>query len=387
MTTLFSAPDAEILDTKIEDVEYGVVNEQYPASYWLIAFSKDVQQGEVVPLHRLERDLLLWRDTTGRLRCQDHVCKRGLGRMGGSWTREGGRVVCPEHRERFTACKPYRVVERYDGIYVWNGPSEPDHEIPDIGGSEGIDEDDVHYLTWRCLLPFPGKAFSENLPDAAHFAFLHHTGEWAEASYTQEASHRFFCRAGIQGKRKKLTLSPHELVKLWREDRLGDIVEFSGDLDATIYGGGFNVFKMAAAPDAPAKQGIAGRVRHLVESTPVINCLTPVTADSHLLMVIMPMPDLRTPLFGGLPNAILDAAAIARNWAVVKADIAVLTHRDESPSPRYNQMDRALVAYRRFWDRRLMDRSLGAGDNKHSNGRRAGVAWQEDLGAGAGGSQ
>ncbi len=61
------------------------------------------------------------------------------------------------------------------------------------------------------------------------------------------------------------------------------------------------------------------------------------------------------------------------------ANIAVMTHRQEAPLPRYNLLDRALISYRRFWDRRLEDRSLGEGDNRHSNGRRAGVAWPQDT--------
>ena len=56
-----------------------------------------------------------------------------------------------------------------------------------------------------------------------------------------------------------------------------------------------------------------------------------------------------------------------------------MTHREESPQPRYYGLDAALVTYRRFWDRRLLDRTLGEGDNRHSNGRRAGLVWQTDA--------
>lgn len=361
----------------------GVLNPQYPASYWLVGFVGDVGPGEAVPMHRLERDVVLWRDLDGTLHCQDHACHEPLGRIGERWMRvsdrrEGDTVACVAHRHRFGGVRRYRVVEKFDGIYVWNGPLPADHDLPDLLGAKGLAEEDVRYLTWRCLLPFPGKWFSENLPDAAHFAVLHNTGESADCEVTDDHDHLYRCTVAITGERK-LSLSAQELLTLYREDRLGDIVEFAGDLDVTIYGGGFNVFAMGAPKDHMPTTGIAGAIRTFVESTPVINCLTPVTADSHLLMTIMPMPRVRTPIVGRALEAAMDRAAVARNWAVVQADIAVMTHRQEAPQPRYNRLDRALVSYRRFWDRRLLDRSLGEGDNKHSNGRRAGVAWAEDT--------
>lgn len=353
-----------------------VLNPQYPSSHWLIAFSADVRPGEAVPVHRLERDLVLWRDLDGTLHCQDHACHEPLGRLGERWLHRGATVACTAHEDQFDGVRCFRVTEKFDGIYLWNGTLPADHELPDILGAKGLREDDVRYLTWRCLLPFPGKWFSENLPDAAHFAVLHNTGESADCEVTDDHDHLYRCTVAIRGERK-LSLSPSELAALYREDRLGDIVEFAGDLDVTIYGGGFNVFAMGAPKEHMPSSGIAGAIRTFVESTPVINCLTPVTADSHLLMTTMPMPRVNAPLVGRALEAAMDRAAISRNWAVVVADIAVMTHRQEAPQPRYNRLDRALVSYRRFWDRRLADRSLGEGDNRHSNGRRAGVAWPE----------
>lgn len=381
MTALAPAPPADP-SSDIEPTD-GVLNAQYPSSYWLVAFAEDVRAGEAVPVHRLERDLVLWRDLDGTLYCQDHACHEPAGRIGGRWARREGTVICEAHQDRFRGVRRYRVVEKFDGIYVWNGTLPADHELPDILDAKGIQEDDVRYLTWRCLLPFPGKWFSENLPDAAHFAVLHNTGESAECQVTDDHDHLYRCTVAITGERR-LSLSPREIITLYREDRLGDIVEFAGDLDVTIYGGGFNVFAMGTPKDHMPTTGLAGAIRTFVESTPVINCLTPVTADSHLLMTIMPMPRVSVPVFGRALEAAMDRAAVARNWAVVVADIAVMTHRMEEPQPRYNRLDRALVTYRRFWDRRLLDRTLGEGDNRHSNGRRAGVAWPQDGSVGGG---
>lgn len=55
-----------------------------------------------------------------------------------------------------------------------------------------------------------------------------------------------------------------------------------------------------------------------------------------------------------------------------------MIHRQEPEHPAYNRFDRGLVKFRRFWDSRLLDRSLWAGDNVHSAGARAGCAWPDD---------
>lgn len=357
--------------------EFGVLNPRYPASYWMIAFSKDVRPGEVVPLRRLERDLLLWRDRSGTIHCQDHRCRQRLGRLGDRWTtRADGVIACEEHRDDFDGAHQYIVVERYDAIFVWSGACPADHELPDILGTYGLQESDVHFLQWRVMLPFPAKWFSENLPDATHFAVLHNTGDWAECEITYEDDVTFRCAGYIQGERRLLSLTPRELMKLYREDRLDDIVEFSGDLDMTVHGGGLNVFKIGSPEGEAPLTGISGLIRKFVEAAPVIHCFTPVTEDSHVVMMSLPMPKSRVPFIGHALDWAMEKAAVSRNWSAAYADAAVMTHRNERSGPSYNRLDSALIRYRRFWDRRLLDRTLGEGDNRHSNGRRAGISWK-----------
>jgi hypothetical protein len=58
-------------------------------------------------------------------------------------------------------------------------------------------------------------------------------------------------------------------------------------------------------------------------------------------------------------------------------DGALMRHRQEPVNPVYGKLDRGLLRFRRFWDSRLLDRTLWAGDNIHSNGLRAGIRWED----------
>lgn len=358
----------------------GVLNGKYPASYWLIAFSKDVRPGEAVPMRRLERDLVLWRDNDGTLRCQDHACTQRLGKLGDRWIAKDGIVVCANHPDAFDGCGEYLVTERYGGVFVWSGDHPVDHEIPDILGQMGMTERDVKISCSRFMLPFPVKWFVENEPDMAHFAFLHNTGDWGDCWVTEETESSMSVTGRIYGKRG---MTPKELVRLYKRDDLTDIMEFSGDLTFDIYGCGFSVLSVSPPADDAPKFSLTGPIGRALQSTRQINGLVPVDVDTHLVMLITFIPRFNIPVVGPALDRLVVAGARARGWVAARQDYPVMVHRDEPAGPRYNRLDRGLVAYRKFWDRRLPDRGLGEGDNLHANGRRAGIRWTERQSASA----
>lgn len=235
----------------------GLLNGKYPASYWLIAFSTDVRPGEAVPMRRLERDLVLWRDNDGTLHCQDHACTQRLGPLD-RWTAKGGSVVCSNHPGAFDGAQEYLVKERYGGVFVWSGEHPADHDIPDILGQMGLTEDEVKISYSRFMLPYPVKWFIENEPDMAHFASLHNTGEWGDCWIAEESDTSMSATGRIYGKRG---MTPKELIRLYKRDDLTDIIEFSGDLTFDIYGGGISVLSVSPPTDDAPKFSLRSSTR------------------------------------------------------------------------------------------------------------------------------
>ena len=329
----------------------------------------------MVPLRRLERDLVLWREQDGTLHCQDHACRQTLGRLGERWLSRDGFAVCASHPDAFDDCHSYLVVERHGAVFVWSGASPPDHEFPDVVAEHGVDEQS-EILYHRFLLPFPTKWFAENEPDMAHFAFVHNAGEWGDCEVIGETDTTLTVTGCVYGKRG---MRPRDLVRLYKRDDLADFMEFSGDVTFVIYGSGLALFSVSPpAADAP-KFSLTGPIGKVVESVRIFFGLTPVDVGSHVIYLIMFVPRVRLPIGRRPVEWIVEKAIANRNWAAARQDYAVMVHRNEQPGPRYNRLDRALVRHRRFWDRRIPDRTLGAGDNLHANGSRAGIDWQDDL--------
>lgn len=369
--------DDELVDdgTAHLSKEFGVLNPQYPSSYWLIAWSKDVSSGEVLPLRRLERDLILWRDQGGTLRCQDHRCGQRLGRLEEQWSLKDGVIYCRSHPGNFSGTCRYHVVEAYGGIFVWNG-ANPAAPFPDVARVEGIQERDAHLVYWRVLLPFPAKWFAENLIDAGHFAYVHNMGDRGDTVVVDDQPDFFRDIMRFGGRRPSI-------VELYKRgdlsDIVGNLVGFAGEARGTNYGGGLGAFANVQSDEASGKapqSGVRRVVGNYVDSTRLIFSWTPVDVDSHTMMVLAFMPKVRLPLVGPAMDWAFGRALVNRNWVGTSQDIAVMCQRAELPNPQYNRLDRALVRFRRFWDSRLLDRSLGDGDNVHANGRRAGIPWQ-----------
>ncbi|HEY0218940.1 MAG TPA: Rieske (2Fe-2S) protein, partial [Afipia sp.] len=66
----------------------------------VIAFSKDVPQGKVVPATLLGEDLILWRDSSGKVHVWKDLCIHRGARLSKGWI-AGDTVVCPYHGWRY----------------------------------------------------------------------------------------------------------------------------------------------------------------------------------------------------------------------------------------------------------------------------------------------
>jgi phenylpropionate dioxygenase-like ring-hydroxylating dioxygenase large terminal subunit len=153
----------------------------------VVAFSRDIKEGELVPIRLLGEDLVAWRHEGKVLLWQDLCIHRGA-RLSKGWIVDG-TVVCPYHGWRYD-CEAkcvlipahpetapplkarafaQRVEERYG--FVWGSLGNPEHDVPAFPewGQEGF------RVFHAGPYPFAANAFRsvENFIDATHFPFVH----------------------------------------------------------------------------------------------------------------------------------------------------------------------------------------------------------------------
>ncbi|MBB3600890.1 phenylpropionate dioxygenase-like ring-hydroxylating dioxygenase large terminal subunit [Mycolicibacterium sp. BK556] len=395
----------------------GVLNPQYPMSYWQIAFSHDLANESVIPLRVLERDVVLWRDSAGTVHCMAAHCLHLGANLG-----YGGEVVkdslrCPFHAWRYgpdgkvvhvpgidgalktKRCLPtFRVIERYGTIFLWNGPEPADHDLPDFLADEGIAEDSILFEHVRYKLPFPAKWFVENLPDSAHFAGLHRLGSWGDTEIIAQSETRIEYVCHFHGRAPYVGWE--DVKRSYRRGEMWGVSDAAGgDFHATTYGGGLHLIDLTASPPELAESrarvtarvpratiALTEKINELSDSARLILSFTPVDVDSHIVYLTMIVPKIKNPVLRLVGRPLVRSLLVRRNWFAIMQDTALMMYRQEPKHPSYNRFDRGLVRFRRFWDSRLLDRSLWAGDNVHSAGARAGCAWPDDPTGPAGGT-
>lgn len=372
------------------------LNPQYPSSWWSVGFSGEVVPGEVVPLTVLERRLMLWRGEDGVLRCHSALCPHLGANIGYGGDVVGCEVRCPFHGFRFdgtgavchvpddrsgrapahASLAMYRVEERHGTVFLWNGPDPADHEVPDLVAlmrdtRPGISERDVTCYHHGFFLPYPAKWFLENGPDAGHFPGVHRLGATGFADVLTETPTSLQWRQRLDG------VTPYPSWAKLREQSWRGELRFlqsnAGDVELTTHGGGIQVLSLPARVDSGT--GAVDEFLRFFESGQAIISWTPVTAETHVFRFVFVLPRITNPVLRAVGEPLIDRLLKLRDWAGIMQDSAIMLHREELPDPAYVRQDRTLVKFRRFWDSRIADRSLAAGDLLHANGARAGLRW------------
>jgi phenylpropionate dioxygenase-like ring-hydroxylating dioxygenase large terminal subunit len=153
----------------------------------VVAFAKDVPEGQLLATRLLGEELVLWRHA-GKVQVWKDLCIHRGAQLSKGWVVEG-TVVCPYHGWRYDCdakcvlipSQPetppplkarafaHRCEERYG--FIWASLGNPPHDIPQF--PEANDQ------TYRIFLagpyPFGANAFRsvENFVDATHFPFVH----------------------------------------------------------------------------------------------------------------------------------------------------------------------------------------------------------------------
>jgi phenylpropionate dioxygenase-like ring-hydroxylating dioxygenase large terminal subunit len=153
----------------------------------VVAFSKDISEGQLTPTRLLGEELVIWRHE-GKVHVWKDLCIHRGAQLSKGWVVEG-TVVCPYHGWRYNCdakcvlipaqpqtkpplkarAFPHRCEERYG--MVWATLGNPSHDIPLF--PEATDP------TFRMFnagpYPFNANCFRsvENFIDATHFPFVH----------------------------------------------------------------------------------------------------------------------------------------------------------------------------------------------------------------------
>ncbi len=154
----------------------------------VIAFSKDVPQGKVVPATLLGEDLILWRDSSGKVHVWKDLCIHRGARLSKGWI-AGDTVVCPYHGWRYDGSAkcvlvpaapdqppplkarafPHLSEERYG--MIWASLGEPAHTVPTF--PEWEDSAFRKFNAGPYYFKANGFRSVENFIDATHFPFVH----------------------------------------------------------------------------------------------------------------------------------------------------------------------------------------------------------------------
>jgi phenylpropionate dioxygenase-like ring-hydroxylating dioxygenase large terminal subunit len=153
----------------------------------VVAFSKDLKEGELLPVRLLGEELVAWRHGGKAALWKDLCIHRGA-QLSKGWVVDG-TVVCPYHGWRYDCdgtcvlipahphtppplkarAFPHRVEERYG--FIWGSLGDPQHDLPPF--PEWDNEEFRIFHAGPYL--FGANAFRsvENFLDATHFPFVH----------------------------------------------------------------------------------------------------------------------------------------------------------------------------------------------------------------------
>ncbi len=166
-----------------------------PFGWFCIAYSDELEIGEVRNIHYFDRDMVLFRTESGKVGLSDPACPHLGAHLGHGGKVKGESIRCPFHHWQYDTrgvitdipyasrippkwegkpcLKTYPVCELNEVIWAWYHPQDlpPDHEV--------IELDEVNDPTWteraRYQWTFDScpQEIAENGVDVAHFKYVH----------------------------------------------------------------------------------------------------------------------------------------------------------------------------------------------------------------------
>lgn len=170
-----------------------------PTGWFQVAWSAEVQPGEVRRMKYFDREMICWRTASGEAVVMDAYCEHLGAHLGYGGHVDGDVIQCPFHgwqwnKEGRNVCIPYEsrpnrgrrirsypVVERNESIYIWHDIDgrPPYFDAPDVFASfaDGSSADDYYpqMTLFREGLELHPQYVLENGVDFAHFKYVHQT--------------------------------------------------------------------------------------------------------------------------------------------------------------------------------------------------------------------
>jgi phenylpropionate dioxygenase-like ring-hydroxylating dioxygenase large terminal subunit len=164
----------------------------FPFGWYVACFSTDLAPGEVKPLRRLARDLVLWRTEDGSAVVMDAHCPHRGASLAAGGEVSGCAIVCPYHWWEWSddgrnVSVPYRpapvddlrirsypCVEVGGFVAFWYHPDpaqEPLWELPSLEEYTTGEWTDI--WPYACEYRAPWQEVAENYPDNVHLVTVH----------------------------------------------------------------------------------------------------------------------------------------------------------------------------------------------------------------------
>ncbi|OOL33353.1 2Fe-2S ferredoxin [Rhodococcus rhodochrous] len=171
-----------------------------PTGWFQVAWSAEIEPGQVHRMKYFGQELVAWRSTSGELTVMDAYCEHLGAHLGYGGRVEDDRIVCPFHGWEWNGqgrnvCIPYQdrpnptrrmrtwpVVEKNESVYIWHDLEgrAPYFDVVDVfeGFGDGRTADD-YYLTYpegtlsHSGLELHPQYVMENSVDLAHFKYVH----------------------------------------------------------------------------------------------------------------------------------------------------------------------------------------------------------------------
>ncbi|MCU0267241.1 MAG: Rieske 2Fe-2S domain-containing protein [Acidimicrobiales bacterium] len=297
-----------------------------PFGWFQVAWSADLQPGDVRPLYYFGRDLVLWRDAEGTAHVQDAICPHLGAHLGHGGHVEQCNLQCPFHGWLFDGegrnveipyaerpngkarLRTYPVLDRNGLVLAWYHPEQapPMWDIPEI--PEFNDPQHFSPLVGRSFdIPAAWQEIAENQVDVAHFRYVHNTDIIPEvAEYTTEG-HMAFLRS------TQKFPTPRGVV--------------DGRIDVDTYNPGFGVIRFSGIVD-----------------TVLMGCCTPVTAEECQLRFTFTVRRFDDAAF---TSAVGDAFVeeVSRQ---VQEDIPIWKHKGHVTVPALAATDGPYLQFRKW---------------------------------------
>jgi nitrite reductase/ring-hydroxylating ferredoxin subunit len=218
----------------------------FPNGWFQVAYSDELELGQVVPLRYFGKRLVMFRAEDGTPTAFDAYCPHMGADLGVGGRLEGGTLVCPFHAWRFDGrghcvdipyankvpakaqLNPWPVCERNGLIMVWHHAQgkPPEWEIPEVPEYGSDAWTDYERRRWKIRVH--NQDMAENAVDRAHFEYVHGTMNVPESKVEADGP------------------VLHAVSKAKMHTPQGDI---DGTIDSTLSGFGFSTIRFGGIVD------------------------------------------------------------------------------------------------------------------------------------------